>query len=68
MKYRIQYNNGYYLHLGFSPSGKIPYITTDKKDQNAVFTFNEALERLTELMQFIEKNEINMQVHIIPTE
>ena len=68
VKYRIQYNDGYYLFMGNSPHGKCPYITQEKDDAS-LFTLPLVAEKAKELLQYIVENDLTgLNVHIIPVE
>lgn len=66
IKYRIQYNDGYYLFMGNSPHGKCPYITQEKDDK-VLFSLAHVTEHIKELLTYIKENNLTgVNVHIIP--
>ena len=68
VKFRIQYNDGYYLFMGNSPHGKCPYITQEKDDK-VLFSVAHATEHIKELLSYIKENNLTgINVHIIPVE
>ena len=68
IKYRIQFNDGYFLFMGNTLHGKYPYIT-HKKDDATLFTLACVTKKAQELLQHIADNNLTaLNVHIIPVE
>ena len=66
VKFRIQYNDGYYVFMENSPHGKCPYIVT-KASEAPLSILPHAIEKTKELLQYIKENDLTgLNVHIIP--